>query len=347
MATFSHKRKGGVTLIMVMLTSMIAFIFALENYISALHEQAVAHNDYQTEQAFYASQSCIEEGFMQLKTDASAHDASIVTASTVCTYTIQRDPAAPDAGTLLAKGTKQDKERSVETAYAGAGPSVTRNSTSIMHLIDKSGSMDDDGQGCTIPSYTTSATCTAHAGVWGPQPITSAKEAAKSFVDRLDPTYDRIGAMSYNEEFTLVSALTNNFSNVKSALGTISTQDKWTNIGDAIQFSTTKLASEPANRVKVEILLTDGQANRPEPESTAPAYAISKATAAKSAGIIIFAIGLGHDVNPPTLQSIASEINGEKMYFFAPDAQGLQEIYDRIADIIIAYHISQDRWQEQ
>jgi len=35
------------------------------------------------------------------------------------------------------------------------------------------------------------------------------------------------------------------------------------------------------------------------------------------------------------------------MYFFAPDAQGLQEIYDRIADTIIAYHISQNRWPEQ
>lgn len=347
MANRLNNRKGGVTLIMVMLTTMIAFIFAFENYLSAMHEMAIARNEYETERAFYASQSCVEEGFLHLKTDAVAPSGSITTEGVTCEYIISHDAAAPNAGTMLGKGTFNDKQRNVETTYADAGPAVVRNATSILHILDKSGSMDDDGNGCTLPGFDIQALCVANAGVWGPQPLTSAKEAAKSFVDHLDPVYDRIGAISYNEVFTQVSPLSVDYPSVKTAISGIAIQNLYTNIGDAIQFSTDRLLTEPAARTRVEILLTDGQANRPEPEASAPAYAIQKATEAKNSGILIFTIGLGNDVNPDMLQAIASEIDGKIMYFFAPDGSSLQEIYDEIAETLTSYNISQNRWQER
>ena len=47
-------------------------------------------------------------------------------------------------GTLLATGTFQEKKRTAASDYADAGPSETRNKTVIYHILDRSGSMDDN-----------------------------------------------------------------------------------------------------------------------------------------------------------------------------------------------------------
>jgi Mg-chelatase subunit ChlD len=73
----------------------------------------------------------------------------------------------------------------------------------------------------------------------------------------------------------------------------------------------------------VMILLTDGKSN-PQPVS----QAVDRAAEAKLAGITIFTIGLGEDLNLEALEAIASNPS----YFYrAPDGEDLREIYAAIA----------------
>jgi Mg-chelatase subunit ChlD len=74
------------------------------------------------------------------------------------------------------------------------------------------------------------------------------------------------------------------------------------------------------------ILLTDGI-----PVGTDEATVLAEATAAKAAGITIYTIGLGNDVNATLLQAIASS-NGH--YYPAPSANDLNAIYEQIANTI-------------
>ncbi len=71
------------------------------------------------------------------------------------------------------------------------------------------------------------------------------------------------------------------------------------------------------------ILLTDGKAN-PGPTSEA----VARAAAAKKAGIVIFTIGLGRELDDAALEAIA----GQPSYFCrAPTADDLHDIYRQIA----------------
>jgi hypothetical protein len=80
--------------------------------------------------------------------------------------------------------------------------------------------------------------------------------------------------------------------------------------------------------------LTDGEATNPTktgqpnyPED----YALSKSVEAKNAGIAIFTIGLGGQVNSAFLESIASSPDH---YYFAPNSASLSSIYGQIATAI-------------
>jgi Ca-activated chloride channel family protein len=73
----------------------------------------------------------------------------------------------------------------------------------------------------------------------------------------------------------------------------------------------------------VLILLTDGQ-----PTGTTGDAVRQAATRAKNAGILVFTIGLGQDVDQTLLADIASK---PAWYFFAPDTSQLEAIYKQIA----------------
>ena len=78
-----------------------------------------------------------------------------------------------------------------------------------------------------------------------------------------------------------------------------------------------------SQNVPVLILLTDGRSN-PRPISEA----VAQAAQAKDRGVVVFAIGLGDDLDFEALANMASRPD---FYHFAPDADGLEEIYRRIA----------------
>jgi hypothetical protein len=82
-------------------------------------------------------------------------------------------------------------------------------------------------------------------------------------------------------------------------------------------------ARHAADHAAVLILLTDGRSNpRPAEE------AVARAAAAKAAGVTVFTIGLGADVEAGALAAIASR---PEWYYGAPDGEALVEIYRQIA----------------
>src|SRR6185437_10358944 len=99
------------------------------------------------------------------------------------------------------------------------------------------------------------------------------------------------------------------------------------------------------NTKNVIVLLTDGIANYVEggtgqvSQATAEQAAL---TAAKNShtnnGTIIFAIGLGKDVNASFLQQLATSTGGK--YYFPPSSQNLNDIYSQISQIIAQGSVS-------
>ena len=343
MARTTVQPKGNITLIVVFVTSMIAFLFVSASYMAAAKERESSTRDVHTEQAFYSAESCLEDALLRLRTDPSFTAAEIQTDSIRCSVSTSAEPTAT-FGTIQAQGMASDSIRSVSSQYADAGPSESRQPIAVYHIIDRSGSMADDGYGCTLTEYLQQPACVQHGGVWGMQPITTTKEAAKMFVDQLDPAYDSIGVISYNSSVTLHLTPTNNFPQVKTAIQQIPNPSDYTNIGDAFAMATSHFPTD--ERTHVEILLTDGKANRPQ-GLNAETYALQKANEAKQQGIIVVTIGLGNDINESLLSSAASTLDGNNMYYHAPAAQDLQNIYQDIAQVLITYNLKQTSWQEE
>jgi uncharacterized protein YegL len=73
----------------------------------------------------------------------------------------------------------------------------------------------------------------------------------------------------------------------------------------------------------VLILLTDGR-----PTNVGEAEVLRAAERVHEAGVLVFTIGLGPEVDHELLRVIASM---PEWYFYAPDTSDLSEIYERIA----------------
>lgn len=180
--------------------------------------------------------------------------------------------------------------------------------------FDRSGSMNDDGRD---PE----------------EPITSAKNAARTFVNQLS-SRDTIGLVSFATTASdpADQALTNNHDDVKQAIEAIEIlpEDETgsTNVGDAIKQSVAVLdESTNAEAEKVIIILTDGKANAPSVEGGEP-YAESQISFAKAKGYQVYTIGLGEEVNQTFLRSLATT---PENYFFSATKEELARVYTTIA----------------
>ncbi|MFH1535057.1 MAG: VWA domain-containing protein [Patescibacteria group bacterium] len=338
-------QQGSITILMVFFTMIVMFLFVFSNNVTATREKIISRNSITTEKAFYSAQTCIEEGYLQLRTDENYSGTSIAIPGVECNV-VSIHNAGEVFGKLVGTGTSSESIRTVASYYADAGGSSSINETTIYHIMDRSGTMIDDGLGCTISGFADQASCENNGGVWGYQPITSAKEAAKSFINELDPAYDKIGVAYYSDSARCDFLASNDFVGARTAIDDIASPSGYTNIGDAIGLATANILNNaPPTDTRVEILLTDGKANRPLPLATSEDYARTKADEADSAGILIFTIGLGSNVNVAFLRDdIATD---PTMYFYAPSAAELENIYNQIANAIVSYNISQSGWLEE
>ena len=173
--------------------------------------------------------------------------------------------------------------------------------------------------------------------------LDAARDAARAFLDALrlapgsgpgqgpDPAPgqgeadgDQAAIVAFNSAATLLSPLSADRAALDAALGAIAPGPQ-TCIVCGVDAAAQELASarHRAGSAAVLVLLTDGRSN-PQP----PAQAVARAQAAKAAGVRIYTIGLGADLDEAALREMASEDDG---YRHAPSAAELAGIYRGIA----------------
>ncbi len=176
----------------------------------------------------------------------------------------------------------------------------SRRAADVMLVLDRSGSMEG-------------------------RPIVDLRAAAKRFLDRLDPTTDQAGLVSFADSPILNQRLNAWPGAIRAEIDALMPAGN-TNIADAILTAQAELESarhRPGSQ-PVIVLMSDGQPNL----GGDPVVA---AAAAKAAGSRIFTIGLGSEVDPDLMRSIASAPSDA---FIALSSVDLISIYERIAGVI-------------
>ena len=193
-----------------------------------------------------------------------------------------------------------------------AGTSTCNLDLDVMVVMDVSASMGEDS----------------------PTRLSLAQIAANSFIDNLRNS-DQSGLVSFNRTATLNKNLSYDHTVTKSIISGL-TAGGSTNMGAAIDKANNELMSVANNLqlAKVEILLTDGRANRPTGDGfnenpADVALALAESLEAAENGIMIYTIGLGGDVNTGMLQTIANNTGGK--YYFSPTSNDLNGIFSQIA----------------
>jgi len=191
-------------------------------------------------------------------------------------------------------------------------PGLCRSDIDVVFVMDRSGSM----------------------GYEFPTRLSQAQDAANHFIDRLDLN-DQSGLVSFSTTATLDKPADNNHGLTQSAINSLIAGGA-TNIGDAIDLANQELTVVNGNPqvVKMQILLTDGKANKPNgpgwgEDPLDVVYAETKAAEAALLGFKIFTIGLGNNVNGVMLQNIATMTGAD--YYFAPTGGDLDAIFEQIA----------------
>ncbi len=200
---------------------------------------------------------------------------------------------------------------------------MCRTPVDTILVFDRSGSMDVGRQ---TPS----------------EPLTTAKNAAISYVSSVD-VLDKVGLVSFATTVSIPidHDLSIDHQSVQNAVSGIFIEKgsiQYTNLGDALKSATLEFASSRHTRdaKRIIVALTDGVANRPldsaNSKNTAHAeeYAVVQAQAARSAGIELYTIGLGKDLNETFLRDRIA--TSPAHYSSAPTAQDLQSVYKKIAE---------------
>lgn len=157
------------------------------------------------------------------------------------------------------------------------------------------------------------------------QPITDARNAARSFVDLMQ-SQDKSAIVSFNHTPWTDHSFTGNIDSLKSAISKISAFG-YTAVFDAIIHSVDLITDDLKNRAI--ILLTDGADNRSR-------YSFQQAlNELISHEVRAFTIGLGLKRNSPeenVLKDLASKTGG--LYFYSPTSNELEEIYRAISQLL-------------
>ncbi len=177
----------------------------------------------------------------------------------------------------------------------------TRNSDVVL-VVDRSGSMNDDGK------------------------LADAQAAVSSFLDTLNAPPEQAALVSFAVTATLDAPLTTDVELVRTAVMSLTAEDS-TYMDHGLAEARLELASSRhvPTHTKIIILLSDGQ----QTGDTAPVLA--EAAAAKAEGALIFSIGLGPDADADLLQQVASD---PAYYFYAPSGDDLEDVYLEISTVL-------------
>jgi Mg-chelatase subunit ChlD/DNA-binding beta-propeller fold protein YncE len=222
------------------------------------------------------------------------------------------DPAG-DPGTAPSPGARcdlrPDKSAAPATVRVGQAVTVTLGLSGgcasdavqldLILALDRSGSME------------------------GPK-LAGAKAAAIGFAAELDFAAARVGVVAFNQGSDLVQPLTDDRAAVVRSVADLRTAGL-TNLAAPVTEALAELTS-PRGRPgvqKVVVLMTDGR-----PEGSTSESARAAAQTARDAGVQLYVIGLGGDVDGSLLRDMAG---GAERYFQSPTEAGLAEIYTLIA----------------
>lgn len=163
------------------------------------------------------------------------------------------------------------------------------------------------------------------------------KTAAKDFVDALGLTTLGIhaGQTSFATTGTHDHNLTDNETSLKAAIDAL-VSGGFTNLKEGIDLANVELASvrDRADLSSPDkmIIVTDGHPNRPLPSGTADDQAATSADAARAAGVEIFVVGVGSDVDATYLQNEIADPDdpGEQHYYSTSDYSGLETALENL-----------------
>ncbi len=155
--------------------------------------------------------------------------------------------------------------------------------------------------------------------------LADAKAAAVEFVRLLDlvPERDQVALVRFDSDAEVVAELTSDRQAVEAAIESLEPH-RGTMIDLGLREALTELQSPrriPDN-TPVTVLLTDGI------HMGTPGDELAAARDVREAGVQLFTIGLGSDVDEGTLIEMAGAPN---RYYFAPDSSHLERIYSQVA----------------
>ncbi len=232
------------------------------------------------------------------------------------------------AGGLASNGSYLDANKTASPSRVYQGQNVTltinltgagdprsyRNLLDVMLSFDVSESMDD---------Y-----------------LADLRNAGYTFVNASNPSYDRVGLVSFGGTAILNRQLTSNQAEVNNSIASLISTRPGTNIGDGILYSLNHiLQSTRPQRLPFIILFTDGKPNCPQAqgstscdignETYATAYALSASLTAAAARVPIYVIGFSASVNQTLLRQIANNTGGR--YYNTTNAAQLAAIFANIS----------------
>lgn len=210
-------------------------------------------------------------------------------------------------------------ESEVTINVQGTPDSTFIKPNDIILVIDRSGSMG--------PSYGPNN---------GEDKMRNAKEAAKGFIDLVDFSKHRVGIVDFASNVNYKD-LSSNPTEIKQYINGIQASGG-TGTKSAIEKAQDLLRNHRSDAQPVIILMTDGQATEPSPDSYARQVALEQANSAKSEGVVFYTIALllpneNPDTSAPNLlmKDMATTAHH---HHFVLGSVGLAEIYAAIVQEI-------------
>ena len=154
-----------------------------------------------------------------------------------------------------------------------------------------------------------------------------AKESASRFCDKLPSGY-QCGVFAFNERVYSVAGFTENKEDLKSRIATLQVEPKNTFLYDALDTVIKQIAVVDTPR-KIIIALSDGLDTKLEGGVKTQSMSVEDITKkANSAGVAVYTIGLGIDVDKASLKQLSADTSGD--YFFCSKPEELSGQYDKI-----------------
>jgi VWFA-related protein len=175
--------------------------------------------------------------------------------------------------------------------------------------------------------------------------LSYAKDSASRFCDKLPAGY-QCGVFAFNERVYSVQGFTENKEDLKARIATLQVEPKNTFLYDALDTVIKQMAVVDTPR-KIVIALSDGLDTKLEGGvKTQSATVDDIVKKANSAGVVIYTIGLGIDVDKASLKQLAGGTCGD--FFLCDKPQELSGQYDIIFKQLLGqYSLSYDLTEQK